>query len=113
MELLGNEVTSKSSALGGWQLIDSVTTGNSGGTSLTMQNQLKGENMYIIFVRHLKGSDDCYKPYALLLFLRSPNYQYSILGDSIDLKNTTMTDGRLTINFNSAQWARMWIYKIS
>ena len=113
MELPGKGVTSKSSSLGGWKLIDTATTGNSGGTALSMQNQLEGENLYIIFIRHLNGTDDCYEPYALLLFMRSQNYQYTTLGNSRDLKNTQISEGRLTINFNSTQWARMWVYKIS
>ena len=33
--------------------------------------KLEGENLYIIFIRHLNGTDDCYEPYALLLFMRS------------------------------------------
>lgn len=110
---LQSQITSLNSALGGLEFIDTATTGNSGGTALSMQNQLKGENLYIIFIRHLNGADDCYEPYALLLFMRSQNYQYTTLGNSRDLKNTQINEGRLTINFNSAQWARMWVYKIS
>ena len=100
-------------ALGGLEFIDTATTGDNGGTALSMQNQLKDENLYIIFIRHLNGADDCYEPYALLLFVRSQNYQYTTIGTPRDLKNTQINNGRLTINFNSTQWARMWIYKIS
>ncbi len=42
MDLPGKEVTSKSSALGGWKLIETATTGDSGGTALSPQPCLAG-----------------------------------------------------------------------
>lgn len=100
------------STLGGWKLVETATTGDSGSTSLAMQEKLESENMYIIFIRHL-GADTVYPPYALLLYMRSSGYNYTALGEMISFKSTDMVGGKLTINFNAKQWARMWIYKIS
>lgn len=98
--------------MAGWKFVETATTGDNGGTSLSMQNKLAAENMYIIFVRHL-GADNVYPPYALLLFMRSENYNYTSLGEIVDFDSTSVIDGKLTIKYKSKQWARMWIYKIS
>ena len=112
IQQLGSGVASKSSALGGWKLVETATTGDSGSTYLAMQEKLEAENMYIIFIRHL-GADTVYPPYVLLLYMRSSGYNYTALGEMISFKSTDMVGGKLTINFNAKQWARMWIYKIS
>lgn len=100
------------SALAGWKLIETATTGDNGGITLAMQNKLTAENMYIIFIRHL-GADNVYPPYAMLLYMRSENYNYTFLGEAVDFDSTTMVGGKLTIKYKTKQWARMWIYKIS
>lgn len=109
---LNDKITALNSALGGWKLIETATTGDSGGTALSMQNKLTAENMYIIFIRHL-GDNTVYPPYAMLLYMRSENYNYTFLGETVDFDSTTMLGGKLTIKFKTKQWARMWIYKIS
>ena len=109
---LNDKITEINSTLGGWKLVETATTGDSGSTSLAMQEKLEAENMYIIFIRHL-GADTVYPPYALLLYMRSSGYNYTALGEMISFKSTDMVGGKLTINFNAKQWARMWIYKIS
>lgn len=109
---LDDKIKALNSALAGWKFVETATTGDNGGTSLSMQNKLAAENMYIIFVRHL-GADNVYPPYALLLFMRSENYNYTSLGEIVDFDSTSVIDGKLTIKYKSKQWARMWIYKIS
>lgn len=111
MELPGKGVTSKSSALSHLQFMGSGTI--LGGNSLTVDAGMLANNMYIIFLRQLKGSTDVHPPCALLLYMRTENYRYTTLGEIIDLDNTSISGGVFTINFTSAQWASAWIFKIS
>lgn len=100
-------------ALGGFKFIESSSTGDNGSTSITMTKNLEVENLYIIFVRNLNGSVECYAPYAYLLYIRSNSWRATTVGDPVDVDKISIQGGKFTISFKTNQWARMWVYKIS
>lgn len=85
----------------------------SGETSITVDAGMSADNLYLIFIRQLYGSTNVYPPCALLLYMREEAYEYSTLGEIVDLQNTTIGAGNFTINFKTQQWARVWVFKIS
>lgn len=106
-------ITSINFALGGFKFIESSSTGDNGSTSITMTKNLEMENIYIIFVRNLNGSVECYAPYAYLFYIRSNSWHATTVGDPVDVDKISIQGGKFTISFKTNQWARMWVYKIS
>ena len=112
-ESLQAKVEALNSSLGGFKFIESLSTGDNGSTSITMTKNLEVENLYIIFVRNLNGSVECYAPYAYLFYIRSNSWQATTVGDPVDVDKISIQGGKFTISFKTNQWARMWVYKIS
>lgn len=113
MELPDREVTSKSSSLAGFKFIDSVSTGDNGSTSITTNKNLEAENLYIVFVRNLNGSVECFAPYAYLFYMRSGSWHATTIGETVNVDKISIKEGKFTISFENTQWARMWVYKVS
>lgn len=110
---LQEAVESINSSLGGFKFIESLSTGDNGSTSITMTKNLEMENLYIIFVRNLNGSVECYAPYAYLFYIRSNSWHATTVGDPVDVDKISIQGSKFTISFKTNQWARMWVYKIS
>lgn len=113
MELLSNEVTSKSSALAGFKFVDSVSTGDNGSTSMTMTQNLEGDNLYLVFVRHFNGPVECYPPYIHYICVRNNAWNYTTIGEPVSPDSMSIEGGKLTLRFAETQWAKMWVYKVS
>lgn len=110
-ESLQAEVEALNSALSHLQCTGVASI--SGETSITVDAGMSADNLYLIFIRQLYGSTNVYPPCALLLYMREEAYEYSTLGEIVDLQNTTIGAGNFTINFKTQQWARVWVFKIS
>lgn len=85
----------------------------SGEKSITVDAGMSANNLYLIFLRQLNGSADVHPPCALLLYMRTENYSYSTLGELVDLQSTSIGNGRITFNWKTQQWVRVWVFKIS
>ena len=112
-ELPGKEVTSKSSALAGFKFVDSVSTGDNGSISMTMTQNLEGDNLYLVFVRHFNGPVECYPPYIHYICVRNNAWKYTTIGEPVSPDSMSIEGGKLTLRFAETQWAKMWVYKVS
>lgn len=101
------------SALGGFEFIESVSTGDDGSTSMTMTKNLEADNLYLVFVRHFNGPTECYAPYIHYICIRTNAWKYTTLGEAVSPDSMSIEAGKLTLKFADTQWARMWVYKIS
>ena len=98
-------------SLSPFECIDDVVAGSNGSTSLTMENKMENDHLYLVFVRRISG-DDAYPPYAYLLIMRSKNWRYTLIGEESGLENKSISGGKLTLTFTGTQWTRMTTYKV-
>lgn len=110
---LQEAVESINSALAGFKFVDSVSTGDNGSTSMTMTQNLEGDNLYLVFVRHFNGPVECYPPYIHYICVRNNAWNYTTIGEPVSPDSMSIEGGKLTLRFAETQWAKMWVYKVS
>ena len=112
-ESLQEEIEKLNSALAGFKFVDSVSTGDNGSTSMTMTQNLEGDNLYLVFVRHFNGPVECYPPYIHYICVRNNAWKYTTIGEPVSPDSISIEGGKLTLRFAETQWAKMWVYKVS
>lgn len=112
LDQLNRNLQSTNSLLGSFKYIDSASTGDNGGTSMTNAINLEAERMYIVVVRNLNGPDGVHPPYMYLLYIRNNGWSRTLLGTEKDVNTFAIQSHKLTITFKTTQYARMWIYQI-
>ena len=73
---------------------------------------MRSEHMYLILVRRLNGEENAHAPYGYLLYMRPHQWNYTVIGEENGVASKKISDGKLTLNFETIQWTRMVVYEV-
>lgn len=111
-ELYSSLNSALENSLGSFKYMDYVSTGDSGNTKLTMNVSMSNENMYLVFVRRLNGTNEVHPPYGYLLYMRSSGWNCCKIGEESDVIAKSISNGKLTLEFKQVQWVSMRVYRV-